>query len=93
MSQENQELTEGYEISGTLPERAPRYNVDKSSSNWLVTYEDNCTTRLHTSPGFAPYVQFNCIAGKTQHTVKPGQWMTMQLSYNNWARMSDADHR
>ena len=67
------------------------YDVDKSSTDWVVTFNQWSKIRHHTSRGYVPYMDYNCAAGD-QSIVKPNQWLEGMVN-GRWSRLSDADHR
>ncbi len=76
-------------------EIAPKYNVDKSSNNWVVSFESRVKVRIHTSRNWAPYSE-TYGSPKNQIIVKPGQWIEMYIFVNGrwtWSLATDCDHR
>lgn len=70
-----------------------RYDVDKASSDWKVTFQQRSQVRVHTNPGYYPYHQGWYGPGpKSVLIVHPGQWLEGRVS-SGWSRLSDADHR
>ena len=67
------------------------YSVDKSSSNWVVTFNQYSKVRHHTSRLYYPYSEYNCRQGD-QSIVSPNQWLE-GLVNGRWSLLSDADNR
>lgn len=69
-----------------------RYDVDKSSTDWIVTFRQVSRIRFHASQNHAPYTEM-WVQPKTERLkVRPGQWLSAQVD-GSWSRLSDADHR
>lgn len=68
------------------------YTVDKSTSNWVVTFRQPSRIRHYSTPNPAPYIERWAAAENERTIVKPGQWLK-GLVDGSWNRLSDADHR
>lgn len=69
-----------------------RYDVDKSSSTWIVTFLQLSFVRMHPSPNYYPYLDRWFQAHRERVEVKRGQWLEARID-GRWSRLSDADNR
>lgn len=87
-----EELEKGTALS-SASQQLFRYNVDKSSRDWVVTFNQVSKIRHHTNRNtYAPYREYTIYNRTDEFIVKPGQWLEGRVQ-NTWSLLIDADHR
>ena len=75
------------------------YHVDNSNYEEWYLSGMKCSQismiRVHTSPQFAPYIDFHCskASGNQRIGVAPNQWVQVKLSNGTWSLLRDVDRR
>lgn len=89
-----QEIKNAVESTIELPDGLDKktvYSVDSNQDPWIITFYKSATVRVHTSKGYAPYLDLNCDP-TNEITLHKNQWCELKY-YGGWALMTNADRR